>query len=581
MISIKSKNLTQLILDLTITALFVFSSMFLLNYVLIAGPTAVFLSRSYKLVGLVFLILSIILIFYLIKNKDFTLKGKFVFPNIKDFILISFPLSPVIGFSIINLEYLDFFGLLYVIGISFFFSFILSFILPSIFSYFASYQMLMISGLALSFTILSMPSITSNPNSHFFNSQFITQGIYLFFSFLVIYLFYSFNRTVAYTITVVFMLTGAVGNIYEKFYGQEFAEEQTVDRLKTFTKNKKNKIIDKRNIYILAYESYPNFETIEYYGFNNDKQKKILENNNFKIYNGIYSNAASSLASISRVFDITGKISNNVRYYTSGNAFGLNVFKENGYKTVSIFKSPYYFGAYPITWDEYYPKTNVNKLGGKIITKAIYEGQFRFNIFDDNYNYDKYLKLKNQYLSSSPKKPTILYTHNGYPGHSNNSGKCLPNEKEKYFNNVEKANIEMKNDINVLKSNDPKAIIVLLGDHGPYLTKNCTVLRKFNKDLIDRYDVQDRYGAFLAIHWSGQEPLKSNNVEIIQDILPIILSNITNNQHIFDTLKVERKLFDRVTTRISGVNISNGIIVGGKDDGKPLFEKRSYKLKNE
>ena len=72
MISIKSKNLTQLILDLTITALFVFSSMFLLNYVLIAGPTAVFLSRSYKLVGLVFLILSIILIFYLIKNKDFT-----------------------------------------------------------------------------------------------------------------------------------------------------------------------------------------------------------------------------------------------------------------------------------------------------------------------------------------------------------------------------------------------------------------------------------------------------------------------------------------------------------------------------
>ena len=48
-----------------------------------------------------------------------------------------------------------------------------------------------------------------------------------------------------------------------------------------------------------------------------------------KIYNGIYSNAASSLASISRIFDISGKISKDVRFYTSGNAFGLNVFKSS------------------------------------------------------------------------------------------------------------------------------------------------------------------------------------------------------------------------------------------------------------
>lgn len=581
MISIKFKNLTQFILNITITALFIFFSMFILRYVLIAGPTAVFLNRSYKLVGLLFIILSVVLIFFLIRDKDFTFKGRFVFPKIKDFILILLPMSPVIGFTITNTEYLDIFGFFHVMGIALIFSFTLSFILPLIFSYFASYQMLMISGLALSFTILTMPLITSSPNSHFFNSQFITQGIYLFFSFLVIYLFYLLNRTIAYTLVIVFVLTGAIGSIYEKFSGKEFTEKKKIDRLKTFTNNQKNKITDKRNVYIMAYESYPNFETIEYYGINNDKQKKFLENNNFTIYNGIYSNAASSLASISRIFDINGKISENVRYYTSGNAFGLNVFKANGYKTVSIFNSPYYFGTYPITWDEYHPKGNVNKIGGKTITKAIYEGEFRFDIFEDNYNYDKYLKLKNQYLSSNPKKPTILYTHNGYPGHSSNSGKCLPDEKKKYFGNLEKANIEMINDINVLKKNDPNSIIVLLGDHGPYLTKNCTVLQGFNKDLIDKHDVQDRYGTFLAIHWPNEKPLKNKNVEIIQDILPIILSNITDNHQVFDTLKVERKLFDRYTTRIGGVNIHNGIIIGGKDDGKPLFEERSYKIQNE
>ena len=66
---------------------------------------------------------------------------------------------------------------------------------------------------------------------------------------------------------------------------------------------------------------------------------------------------------------------------------------------------------------------------------------------------------------------------------------------------------------------------------------------------------------------------------MIQDIFPAVLSNITKNQKAFDELKVDRKFFDRFTTRISGVNVSNGILIGGKNDGEPLFNKRSYKVK--
>ena len=302
MISLRFKNFAQFILDFVISAFFVFFCIFLLRYILVHGPTAVFLERSYKLVGLAFIILSITFLFFFIKNKDFRFKRNFEFPKLNDLILISFPMSPVIGFVIINIEYLDFFGFFFVIGIPLIFIIVLSFILPSIFSYLSSYKMLMISGLALSFTILAMPLITSNPNSHFFNSQFITQLIYLFFSFLILYIFYLFGKKLAYTITLVFMLTGAIGSIFEKFSNQEFVYSQRADRLKTFVSEEKNKIVDNRNIYILAYESYPNIETLDYYGFDNSEQMNFLENNKFKIYNGIYSNAASSLASISRIF---------------------------------------------------------------------------------------------------------------------------------------------------------------------------------------------------------------------------------------------------------------------------------------
>ena len=67
-----------------------------------------------------------------------------------------------------------------------------------------------------------------------------------------------------------------------------------------------------------------------------------------------------------------------------------------------------------------------------------------------------------------------------------------------------------------------------------------------------------------------------------QDIFPAILSRITNNSNLFNELKVERKLaWDwEINKTISGVNVNNGVIIGGKDDGKPLFDTRSYNLTN-
>ena len=87
-------------------------------------------------------------------------------------------------------------------------------------------------------------------------------------------------------------------------------------------------------------------------------------------------------------------------------------------------------------------------------------------------------------------------------------------------------------------------------------------------------------GATEEISIKIKEAFNNYNIEIIQDIFPSILSQITNNDKLFEELKVERKFFDRFETKTGNINVSNGILVGGKDDGKPLFEKRSYKLPN-
>ena len=65
----------------------------------------------------------------------------------------------------------------------------------------------------------------------------------------------------------------------------------------------------------------------------------------------------------------------------------------------------------------------------------------------------------------------------------------------------------MKQDIEAIIANDPEAIIVIAGDHGPSLTKNCSILGKddYNLSEISRLDIQDRFATFLAIRWPTKD----------------------------------------------------------------------------
>jgi hypothetical protein len=573
-------NNTQLIFDFVVGSIFALISMTIIRSIIPDGLTTKFLILSTKLVGLIIIALIVMFLVSWFCNKNFKFKKKFELPKLNDFIFLTLPMSPIIDYILINNEYLDLIGIIYLVGTTLSFTLFFSFIIPIFFSYFASFKILMFAGLGLSFLVLSMAkiSINFNPGDNIFSSKMIIEGIYLIILFSVIYLLYSFNKKIAYVSVIIFVSSGIIFNFYNhSLKNHSQTQNEISDRLSKFLINKDNKIIKKKNIYILVYESYASLETLDHYGFNNLPQINFLKKNGFKVYHGVYSNSAISIGSTSRILDISDKISRDGRHYTSGNAFGLEIFKANGYKTMALFKSSYFFGSSKINWDKYYPQENITKLGGKTLTKAIFEGEFRFDIFDEEYDYEDYLQLKRDYLSSSKKK-SFFWTHNLYPGHSQNSGNCSPTEKQSYFERMEKANSEMKNDIINIFKNDKDPIIVLLSDHGPYLTKNCTLLEEYEISKIDKYDIQDRYGAFLSIYWPKDISSGEQNIVVTQDILPAILSNITDNKKIFNELKVERKFFDRFKSIAGGVNVDNGIIKGGKDNGKPLFNKRTYKL---
>ncbi len=75
-----------------------------------------------------------------------------------------------------------------------------------------------------------------------------------------------------------------------------------------------------------------------------------------------------------------------------------------------------------------------------------------------------------------------------------------------YKRRVAIANRYMRQDIELVIKNDPAAIVMVAGDHGPRMTKNCGVTGGvYEISEISRLDIQDRFGSFLAIRWPSSD----------------------------------------------------------------------------
>jgi len=139
-----------------------------------------------------------------------------------------------------------------------------------------------------------------------------------------------------------------------------------------------------------------------------------------------------------------------------------------------------------------------------------------------------------------------------------------------YRERLQKANREMQQDVETITANDPGALIIIAGDHGPYLTKNCTgTASKYELSEIDRLDIQDRFGTFLAIRWPSDDYADFDRITVLQDVFPAVFAYLYQDAEFLE-LKIDPIIF-RNSVHISGASVDGGIIRGGVHDGEPLF----------
>lgn len=487
-----------------------------------------------------------------------------------DLIVLLLPLAPVVQYLISNRDIISWLEGALVFSVFALLGSIATFGVPIALGRTGAARAVMYLGMAFSFSITNMASLSSRYAWHERGSLKIQLPVFAGI-WLLGWLVARFgSRSLLYLVIVAYFSANSVVQLNDR----EDSENAVVS---DDAGNQLVTLIDSRqpvinpSIYLLVYDGYVGNETLAAYGIDNQDQTQYLEELDFKIYPQAYSVGHTSLATMSRVLESSIYYGDaNPRKAVSGDGAVPNLLKEFGYRTYGVFPTSYFFRGTGASYDHSFPE---HRPSAALLIRAILEGEFRFDVGFDEVPRVQFIQEKNSVLSEVSADPRFLYTHSDLPGHSQNSGTCLPNEVDLYGERLVSANLEMRGDIESILENDPTAIVIVAGDHGPYLTKNCTgtaygYAEVYPISEISRLDIQDRLGTFLAVRWPSAEFEEYDDILVLQDLFPAIFAYIFEDPSLLEA-RVEPTSLHRYV--LSGVTVENGLIVGGINNGEPLF----------
>ncbi|OGN90076.1 MAG: hypothetical protein A2Y88_03275 [Chloroflexi bacterium RBG_13_48_10] len=536
------------------------------------GVNYVFTNRLWQYILLLLAVVSFIIIGLTIlkRNVGLAIHNSNQKISGSDLLLILLPLIPVVQYIINNRDILSPLDSLIVLGLFVLFFSLYVYAIPAFLGRFSSTWTLMSLGLAFVLTISSMAILSRNFSWLEAGSMKI-QLLYFGFIFIASWLFLSRKgKNIFYLLIVVIFVANSGMQLLSK--GNEVDKSSlpiAESKLQSFIEDRKLAVTP--NIYLLLYDAYVPNETMLAYGIDNKSQEDYLIGQGFTLYPHTYSVGSDTLESMSKVLNMTSedsKDSGDRRKAVSGDGIVQNSLKSLGYKTYGVFSNDFMFRGVGSSYDYTIPQYDTPPYVHLI--SAILMGEFRFDIgFKKNKTYDEFVETKQGILEAMSTNPVFLFTLTKFPGHSQNSGACLPNETDLYKQRLAKANTEMQEDIERIMENDPNAIIIIAGDHGPYLTKNCTYIgQAYGISEINRLDIQDRYGSFLAIRWPTEEYAKYDDIKVLQDLFPTIFAYLYDDASF---LELNPEPIIQNTKPICKATIINGIISGGINDGEPLF----------
>lgn len=320
----------------------------------------------------------------------------------------------------------------------------------------------------------------------------------------------------------------------------------------------------KPDVYFLIYDSYVPNALMRKYGIDNSGQVAFLESKGFRIYDGAYTAHPSSLGAISRVLDMSLE----PREHVGGPNLSSRIFKREGYERSLVLASYFLQGltAEPDA-DFVYPKLR-QRSGVEAVYLGLRAGEFNPGFVFTEHSYSEWLNEKRRILALNSPAPKFHYSHSRFPGHSQNSGKCLSNEIEQFERRLAAANEEMSADIETILRSDRDAVIIVAGDHGPFLTGDCFALATRRPDEVTAVELADRYGVFLAIRWPDGMNVKDEPLHFLPNLFAFLVDQLSGGQY---PVRLPGRTIG-FSSSIPANAIREGVVMIGVDKGRPLYD---------
>jgi hypothetical protein len=321
---------------------------------------------------------------------------------------------------------------------------------------------------------------------------------------------------------------------------------------------------EKPNIYLLITDSYSSFVFLASIGADTASFKGFLTSTNFRIYEEFFSNYHSTLSAMAAMLNMQhhyyvgseaqGEITSGGRFTISGNNNFVRHLVKNGYRIHYLHQSAYLtLHGCSVDVETCFP--NEPFAGAKSVVNYALPGFLRAQ---DIWQSLPLIKIDEEIArtldSMNAEQPNFSYIHVFPPGHVDNfqkKGICNEvEETESYKERVALANDYLEKVIHKILAADPDAVIVLAGDHGPFIANQCDY--EVNVDSVAEY--RDRLGALLAIRWPGKydgrydDRIKSN-INVLRYVLASLLkddSQILNELVAEDAFSLASSGFQRI-----------------------------------
>ena len=318
------------------------------------------------------------------------------------------------------------------------------------------------------------------------------------------------------------------------------------------------------NVYFIQPDGYVNFSELKKDPYNIDYSEfeSYLNENGFKYYLDFRNNYASTLSSNSATFTMKH------HHYNKGTSFSeavnarnvivsknavLDIFKKNNYKTHLISELPYLLLNRP---EIGYDVCNFNYKDISFISTGLGERQ-------------DIIEPLNESIEKDKDRPKFFFIEVFNPGHIHgrkDETLGIEEERKLWAESLGRSNDILYKIIDLIKEKDPKALIMIMADHGGFVGMEYT--NQSYSRIKDRDIIYSIFSSMLAIRWpDGNAPEFDTSLKSAVNVFRILFAYLGEEERYL------RNLQENGSYIVINKKAPKGIYQYIDDTGKVTFKK--------